>query len=63
MTGPRHTTGSLSSGSSRLMDMIWVPKRLTAGSIISPSDSTFSRTPNARGMLGPVISASSMAAE
>jgi len=60
-TGPRHTTGSVSFSSSRLMDMISMPSSLTAGYRASSVEPMGSVTPKALGMDGPVMSASRIA--
>ena len=61
MTGPRQMTGSVSLGSSRLMDMTLMPSGVTAGSIPSSLPTICSCRPKAFGMDGPVMSASRMA--
>ena len=65
MTGPRKTTGSSSFSSNRDVDMMRTPYLLSLGSRPSPSRSISGEplTPNMRGMEGPVISASSTAAD
>ena len=62
MTGPRHTTGEVSSGSSRLTDITGMPVRVTTGKIIGAVPLARSVSPNILGMDGPVTSASRMAA-
>src|SRR5699024_2244108 len=61
MTGPRHTTGSPGSSSSRFMDIICTPDLLIAGSIPSAQPSARPSIPNILGTDGPVRSASSTA--
>ena len=61
MTGPLHTTGSVSLSRRRLTEIIWIPVLVTAGMIYCSVPCAFSFTPNALGIDGPVISASSMA--
>src|SRR3989442_9977870 len=57
--GPRQITASPSSGRSRFIDMIGMPPRDFGGFNVLPSDETgFSRTPNIRGIEGPVMSPS-----
>ena len=63
MTGPLQITGSSSSGSKRLMDMIFFPSFASHGKIFSPSPFAFSWIPYIFGMDGPVISASMIPTE
>ena len=56
--GPRHTTGAVSESSSRFSDMTRTPVRLSTGYIPASLPMAFSARPNARGMEGPVMSAS-----
>ena len=60
ITGPRHTTGSSSFSTSRLMLITSMPIRLWMGQ--QPLSSAMARPwmPNSLGMDGPVISASRM---
>ncbi len=60
--GPRQRTGAVSSSSRRLIDMIWTPPPLSAGTMPVSRASRHSLTPNALGIEGPVMSASRIAA-
>ena len=60
MTGPRHSTGSVSLSRRRLMDITWMPDWVSAGYRPDWSAPWHSDTPKALGMEGPVISASRM---
>ena len=61
--GPRQMTGLVSSSMSRLSDIISMPSRVVTGRMNLPPSMpmALSCTPNARGMEGPVMSASSTA--
>jgi hypothetical protein len=60
ISGPRQTTASSSLGRSRLMDMIAIPDLDWTGFSPASSPVGLSVMPNILGMLGPVMSASSM---
>ena len=61
MTGPRQTTGVVSSGSSRFRLMVLMPVLLTTGKMVVSVPWARSVRPNMRGTEGPVTSASSTA--
>ena len=62
MTGPRQTTGAVSSSRIRFMLIICTPLWLTTGSRYSSVPKACWVTPKAVGIEGPVMSASSTAA-
>ena len=61
MTGPRHTTGSVSFSNKRFSETSFTPVLLSAGMMPSSVPESCWQTPKARGMEGPVMSASKMA--
>ena len=62
MAGPRHTTGSVSCSSSRFRLITRIPVLVTTGMMPISVPCACSCRPKARGMEGPVISASRTAA-